>query len=132
MIRILNVLTMLTAYQILLTLNYLINWGLLFTPPNLLSSPGKRITFLGLILDSISIRVILSAERNSGIKQSCCEPLAKQIPIIRNVAKVISLVVPSFPGVTYGPLHYNSSEMDNTEGLRNMKSRASFLLHLFL
>ena len=83
--------------------------------------PRQRITFLGLILDSVSMRITLTPERISTSKQACWELLAKQNPIIRDVAKVIGLLVSSFPGLMCGPLHYNFLEMDKKEGLRVRK-----------
>ena len=76
--------------------------------------PRQRNIILGFILDSVSMRITITPERISTIKQVCWELLVKQNPIIRDVAKVISFFASSFPVVMYGPLHYNFLEMDKT------------------
>ena len=103
------------------TIKLLDKLGFVIHPSKSVFEPKQKITFLGFILDSVSMRITLTAERNDAIKQASCELLAKQNPVIRDVAKVIGLMVSSFPGVMYGPLHYNSLEMDKIEALRKRK-----------
>ena len=83
--------------------------------------PRQRNIFLGFILDSVSMRITLTADRISTIRQTCWELLAKQNPVIRDVARVIGSLVSSFPDVMYGPLYYNCLETDKTESLRIRK-----------
>ena len=90
-------------------------------PSKSVIEPKQKITFLGFNLDSVSMRITLTIDRISSIKQACDELLAKQNPVIREVARVIGLMVSSFPGVMYGPLHYNSLEMGKAEALKKMK-----------
>ena len=103
------------------TIKLLDKLGFVIHPSKSVFEPKQKITFLGFILDSVGMRITLTAERNDAIKQASCELLAKQNPVIRDVVKVIGLMVSSFPGVMYGPLHYNSLEMDKTEALRKKK-----------
>lgn len=42
-------------------------------------------------------------------------------PTIRNVAKVLGLIVSSFPTIAYGPLHYQYLEQDKTTALKTSK-----------
>ena len=103
------------------TIKLLDKFGFVIHPSKSVFEPKQKITILGFILDSVSMRIILTPDRNYAIMQACCALLAKQNPVIRDVANIIGLMVSSFPGVMYGPLHYNSLEMDKTEALREMK-----------
>ena len=67
--------------------------GFVIHPSRSVIEPRQRITFLGFILDSVSMRITLTPERISTKKQACWELLAKQNSIIRDVAKVIGLLV---------------------------------------
>ena len=40
---------------------------------------------------------------------------------IREVARVIGLLISSFPGVEFGPLHYHHLEWDKTEAVQSLK-----------
>ena len=55
------------------------------------------------------------------IKSMCNEFLSKQQPTIREVAQVIGVLVSSFPGVQFGPLHYRNLERDKISALKNNK-----------
>ena len=51
--------------------------GFVIHPSKSVIEPRQRITFLGFILDSVSMRITLTPERISTIKQACWELLAK-------------------------------------------------------
>ena len=48
----------------------------------------------------------LTREKASGLKRACHALLTNPSPTIRELAGVVGKIVPSFPGVMYGPLHY--------------------------
>ena len=74
--------------------------------------PRQKLAFLGFILDSISMKVFLTAEKTEKIILACQQLLKKSAISIREVAQVIGRLVSSLPAVQYGPLYYRSLEID--------------------
>lgn len=68
--------------------------------------PTQKLVFLDFILDSVSMLVYLTPEKALKLKQAATDLFNCKNPTIREVAKVLGLIVSSFPGVAYGPLHY--------------------------
>ena len=56
--------------------------------------------------------VTLTEEKVRRILSVCATPLKTQMPTIRQVAKVIGILVSNFPGGQHGPLHYRHLERD--------------------
>lgn len=79
----------------------------------------QKLVFLGFILDSVSMLVYLTPEKALKLKQAATDLLNCKNPTIREVAKVLGLIVSSFPGIAYGPLHYHHLEQDKTTALKN-------------
>jgi len=57
----------------------------------------------------------------SKLKQAATALFNCKNPTIREVAKVLGLIVASFPGVAYGPLHYRYLERGKTTALKTNK-----------
>ena len=74
--------------------------------------PSQKLTFLGFVLDSIAMTVMLTEEKVQRILSICASLLKTQMPTIRQVAEVIGILVSNFPGAQYGPLHYRHLERD--------------------
>ena len=72
--------------------------------------PSQKLTFLGFVLDSIAMTVMLTEEKVQRILSICASLLKTQMPTIRQVAEVI--LVSNFPGAQYGPLPYRHLERD--------------------
>ena len=83
--------------------------------------PTQRLVFLGFVLDSIVMRIYLTPEKASNVKNACQRVLLSPCPLIREVAQVLGLLTSSFPGIMYGPLHYRWTEMDKTWALQENK-----------
>ena len=98
--------------------------GFVVHPTKSVLRPAKRIQYLGVIIDSESMTVTLTADRARSLKEGCRELRGKKKPTIREAAQVIGKIVASFPAVRYGPLHYRSLEEDKKEALR--ESRGDF------
>ena len=81
-------------------------------------NPVQRIVFLGFILDSCQMRVYLTAEKAEKTVLACKSILRKSSMTIREVAKVIGLLVSSLPGVQHGPLFYRNIEIDKNNALK--------------
>ena len=74
--------------------------------------PSQKLTFLGFVLDSIAMTVMLTEEKVQRILSICASLLKTQMPTIRQVAEVIGILVSNFPGAQYGPLPYRHLERD--------------------
>ena len=83
--------------------------------------PSQILTFLGFVLNSVTMTVQLTANRKEKLKNSCLKLVSKDQCTIQNLAEVIGLIVSSLPGVEYGPLHYRTLERDKTYALREHK-----------
>ena len=70
--------------------------------------PGTRITFLGFVIDSITMRVTLTVDKKGKLLSLIHEIIAKESVKIRTVASLIGKMVSSFPGSLYGPLYYRN------------------------
>ena len=99
--------------------HYLIILGLLHTQSVLY--PTQQLVFLGFVLHSIVMRLYLTPEKASNVKNASQRVLLSPCPPIREVAQVLGLLTSSFPGIMYGPLHYRWTEMDKTRALQENK-----------
>ena len=72
--------------------------------------PSTRITHLGFVIDSVTMRVSLPEEKVLRIQHACSGMLKVQKVSIRHLASVIGLLVSSFLAVQYGKLHYRNLE----------------------
>jgi len=64
------------------------------------------------------MKVTLTPERALKLKNACQNLLDAASACIRDVAQVLGLMVSSFPGVMYGPLHHKFLELDKTHALK--------------
>jgi hypothetical protein len=62
--------------------------------------------------------VSLTPEKTHKLKPAVNNLLACKQPIIREVGKVVGLIISSFPGVMYGPLHFRITEHEKSEALK--------------
>ena len=80
--------------------------------------PSQTIEFLGFVLNSVAMTVSLPHEKILKIREACNALSRKRGVTIQQVAHVIGLLVSSFPGVAYGPLHYRELEREKTAALQ--------------
>ena len=91
--------------------------------------PSQVLTFLGFVLNSVTMTVQLTDSRKQKLKNACLNLVNKETCTVQNVAEVIGLIVSSFPGVEHGPLHYRSLERDKSNALRENKGNfGSFMI----
>lgn len=95
--------------------------GFIVHPSKSVFKPEQRVTFLGFVLDSVKMRVYLTAERATSISHACSSLLHNAHPSIRDLARVIGLITASFPGVMFGPLHYRALDVNKTTALKKAK-----------
>ena len=69
-------------------------------------APSTKITFLGNVIDSKLMIVFLTDERKLSILEACKKLKKRTNEKIREVAKVIGLLVASFSAVEFGQLFY--------------------------
>lgn len=72
--------------------------------------PTKEIVFLGNIINSETMTVSLPQEKKETIANECERLLNKQTAIIREVARVLGLIVSSFSAVDHARLYYREIE----------------------
>ena len=79
--------------------------------------PTQTLTFLGFMLDSLSMTVSPTRGKNLKTVEACKRLQSMTKPLISEVAEVIGLIVSNFPGVQFGPLHYRFLEREKTYAL---------------
>ena len=104
--------------NILTTLKLLESLGFLINHEKSVLQPCQKLAFLGFLLDSVNMKVSLTAEKREKIILACQQLLKKSVISIREVAHVIGLLVSSLPAVQHGPLFYRSLEIDKNVALQ--------------
>ena len=79
--------------------------------------PTTRICFLGFIIDSISMKLLLPEDKLQKIISACLNLVSKNNPSVREVAHVTGLLVSAFPAVNYLNLYYRSIELCKSRAL---------------
>ena len=114
-----NVLAMLLTQY----LSILDKVGFVSHPEKPVFIPTQVLTFLGFLLNSVTMTVQLTPEQAAKIRDACLELKSSnnKRTTIWEVARVIGLLTSSFSGVQFGPLHYRHIEWDKTESLKSSK-----------
>ncbi len=73
--------------------------------------PTQCIEFLGLILDSIRMIVMLTAKKTEKVKNLCLKFISKTRVTIRDLAKLIGNIVATLPAAQFGKMHYRNLEV---------------------
>jgi len=81
--------------------------------------PVTRILYLGFIIDTVSMTLLLPDEKIVKILDACHNLLTYMYayPSVREVAHVIGLLVSAFPSVSFLKLHYRSIELCKFQAL---------------
>lgn len=61
--------------------------------------------------------ICLTPEKQVKLVNACQHVLSESTSSVRTVAQHLGLMISSFPGVMYGPLHYRRLDMDKTRAL---------------
>ena len=91
--------------------------GFIIHPEKSVLRLTPSIEYLGVIIDTIAMSVTVTQEKKDNLKACCSHLLQRHTMKIREVAKVIGLIVSSFPAVKYGQLHYRQLENDKKVAL---------------
>ena len=92
--------------------------------------PKQVITFLGFVLNSVTLTVALKPKKATKVVTKATTVLAKQSPSFREVVELVGLMVSSFPGVMHGPLFYWQLQLDKVMALRASKGDFNALMTL--
>jgi hypothetical protein len=74
--------------------------------------PSKKLQFLSFFIDTEKMIVTLTQEKKDRLVEECQKLISKKQATIREVARVLGLIVSSFSGVDYGQLFYREIEVD--------------------
>mgnify|MGYP001794107950 FL=1 len=80
--------------------------------------PCQRIKFLGFVVDSVSMLILLPDDKVQKLRSMCSELLSAITITIERLSQVIGFIVSCLPAFPYGKLHYRSLEIVKIEGLR--------------
>lgn len=113
------------------TLILLQELGFVVHPEKSVLIPSQQIQYLGVIIDSSSMKVTLTADRKNSVYTACTDLLRHcRHCTIREVARVVGLLVASFPAVKYGPLHYRILEDEKKCALKKAKGNFDSYMQL--
>ncbi len=62
--------------------------------------------------------VSLTSEKAKKLKVVVTRLLSSNRPLIRDVARVIGLIISTFPGVMFGPLYFHTTEAEKAQALK--------------
>lgn len=116
--------------NILTALNLFESLGFLINHEKSVLQPCQKLAFLGFVLDSVNMKVFLTAEKKEKIILASQQLLKKSIISIRLVAQVIGPLASSLPAVQYGPLYYRSLEIDKNTALRQSNGNYEATMNL--
>ena len=83
--------------------------------------PTQRLTFLGFEIDSVEMNVSLTEEKKGKIQLVAGQILGQELPIIREVAGLVGLLVAYTPAVEYAGAHFKALERDKIRALKRAK-----------
>ena len=84
--------------------------GLTVHPNKSIFVPSQCIEFVGFMIDSVKMTVVLTERKTQDIIKQCSFILQTYSVTIREFAKLIGKLVSCEPGVQYAPLYYKSLE----------------------
>ena len=116
--------------NIVQTVNMFLKLGFVIHPTKSVLVPTQELEFLGFLLNSILMTIRLLPQKAVTVQQACATLLTQDNPTIREVARVIGLIVSSFPGVQFGELHYRYLEHNKIEALQANKGDYDALINL--
>ncbi|XP_035712588.1 uncharacterized protein LOC110855835 isoform X1 [Folsomia candida] len=87
--------------------------------------PSQRVKYLGFLIDSIIMRLILPSDKVARIITKCKEVLATNQIKIQTVAELAGWLISACPATRYGFLYTRSLEIDKTRSLLHSKGNYS-------
>ncbi|CAB4016914.1 Hypothetical predicted protein [Paramuricea clavata] len=118
------------AANVIDTTQLIDNLGFIAHPDKSVFIPTQELDYLGFTLNSKTMRVTVTPGKKLKLIETCKELLTKEYPTIREVARVIGLLISNFPGVAMGPLYYRLSEADKIAALKHNKGKFDATMQL--
>ena len=112
------------------TLETLCKLGFIVHPKKLVFQPSTKIQYLGVIIDSVSMTVTLTPERKGNLLLSCKNLLKASEISTRESARMIGLIVASFPAVRFVSLYYRQLEKDKSRALKKSKGNFDHMMEI--
>ena len=100
-----------------------LNAGFVVHPDKSVLKPTQRIVYLGFWLDSKDMSVRLPAEKTEKLKMSCEQIRSQKSVTLKELSRVIGMMVASFPGVQYGQLFYRRLDNLKNNALKDSRGR---------
>ena len=91
-------------------------------------SPTQEITYLGFIINSKEMTVGLTEKRKLALTECCVAISSNQVNKIKDIARLLGLMVASFSAVPMGPLHYRELEKEKIKALPQNKNNSEAYL----
>jgi hypothetical protein len=123
----LNQLIKLLREQIAFVMDTLVSLGFMLNMEKSLVIPTQIITHLGFLLNSLTMVVKLPEKKVNKVVDQCKWTLNADKTSIRSIAKLIGLLVSSFPAIFGGQMHYRSLERDKTAALQSNGNFDSYM-----
>ena len=95
------------------------NLGFIMNDDKSIFIPSQQVTYLGFIIDSVLMIVTLPLEKINKVVSLCKKLYNVAMVSIREVAKVIGVLVSCFPAVEYGRLYYRELEKAKINALKS-------------
>lgn len=114
--------------NILITTSLFLELGFIVHKDKSVLNPTKEIVLLGNVINSETMTLMLPIEKKLVITSECEKLLNKYTAKIREVARVLGLIVSSFSAVDYGKLFYREIEKAKISALK--KSCGDFESHM--
>ena len=83
--------------------------------------PSQEIVFLGNVLNSVTMTIKLTSDKKQKVMHACKTLQLTATHTIREVARVLGLIVSSFSAVMHGPLHYRQIEREKSLAVKTNK-----------
>jgi hypothetical protein len=112
------------------TIELFLRLGFHIHPDKCVLIPTQEITFLGFVINSLSLTVALSQQKKLKLKSLCLQALSGQVFTIRFIAHVIGKIVSSLPGVEFGKLHYRNLEREKVKALTHNQGNYDSTINL--
>ena len=107
-----------------------INAGFIPHPLKSVFVPTQIIEYLGFILNSQKMVVMLTKRKKKDLLKLCTKTVGMNIVTIQTIAELIGKMVAAVPGVEYGPLFYRRLDNDKSKALKLSKGNYQALMKL--
>jgi hypothetical protein len=97
------------------------NAGFVSPPEKSIFVPTQKIAYLGFLLHSEKMTVKLTEEKSKKLKLACEKILKQTFVTIRQLSRVVGIMVASFPGVKMGQLFYRRCDNLKSKALKENK-----------